>query len=101
LAPLIPKDALACYESLGRNSSDVDCGIVNCYLQIDQPHTASVLVKGLMEKVCAIPGPNPTIVSYNALSSLVRFENKKDFLPLSKNALAYYNAGVAFKIQML
>jgi hypothetical protein len=26
------------------------------------------------------PGPNPTIVSYNATSSLVRFDNKKYFL---------------------
>jgi hypothetical protein len=47
------KDALSCYESLGRQSNDinVDVGIVNCYLQIDQPHTASILVKGLVGKV--------------------------------------------------
>jgi hypothetical protein len=32
--------------------------------------------------------------NYNAISSLVRFGNKKYFLLLGKNALAYYNAGV-------
>jgi hypothetical protein len=40
------------------------------------------------------PGPNPTIASYNATGSLVCFENKKYFLLIWKNALAYYNAGV-------
>jgi hypothetical protein len=47
-------------------------------------------------------GPNPTIASYNAsvvnfynaTDSLVCFENKKYFLLIWKNALAYYNAGV-------
>jgi hypothetical protein len=37
------------------------------------------------------PGAKPTIVSYNATSSLVRFE--KNYITM-KNALAYYNAGV-------
>jgi hypothetical protein len=40
------------------------------------------------------PGANPTIAGYNATGSLVRFENKKQFYSASKNALAYYNAGV-------
>jgi hypothetical protein len=31
---------------------------------------------------------------YHAMSSLVRFENKKDLYLLWKNALAYCNAGV-------
>jgi hypothetical protein len=39
------------------------------------------------------PGANPTIASYNAAGSLVRFDNKKVFFHL-KNTLAYYNAGV-------
>jgi hypothetical protein len=46
-----------------------------------------------------IPGPNPTIVSYdagavkiyNATSSLVRFENKNIFFYL-RTALAFYAA---------
>jgi hypothetical protein len=47
-------------------------------------------------------GPNPTIASYNAsvvnfynaTGSIVRFINKNIFFFYSKNALAYYNAGV-------
>jgi hypothetical protein len=39
------------------------------------------------------PGANPTIVSYNAASSLVRFVYK-NILILPENALAYYNASV-------
>jgi hypothetical protein len=39
-------------------------------------------------------GANPTTVSYNAASSLVRFGNKI-FSSSLKDALAYYNAGVA------
>jgi hypothetical protein len=31
---------------------------------------------------------------YNAMSSVVRFEKKQIFVSTSKNALAYYNAGV-------
>jgi hypothetical protein len=53
--------------------------------------------------------PNPTIASYNAsvvnfynaTGSIVRFINKNIFFFYSKNALAYYNAGVVvvfFKI---
>jgi hypothetical protein len=46
------------------------------------------------------PGANPTIASYNAsvvnfynaMGSLVRFENK-NIIFYFKNALAYYNAG--------
>jgi hypothetical protein len=34
-------------------------------------------------------GANPTIVIYNASSSLARFENKIIFLYYEKNALAY------------
>jgi hypothetical protein len=48
-----------------------------------------------------IPGPNPTIVSYNASAvklynatgSLLRFENNF-FSSTLKNTLAYYNTGV-------
>jgi hypothetical protein len=48
------------------------------------------------------PGANLTIASYNAsavkiynaTSSLVRFESKNTFFGISKNALAYCNAGV-------
>jgi hypothetical protein len=40
-----------------------------------------------------LPRANSTIASYNATSSLVRFENKNVFL-YYENALAYYNAGV-------
>jgi hypothetical protein len=40
------------------------------------------------------PAPDPTIVSYNAVGSLVRFENKKIFSSILKKALAYQNAGV-------
>jgi hypothetical protein len=36
---------------------------------------------------------NPTTMSYNATSSLVRFESENIFLYF-KNVLAYYNAGV-------
>jgi hypothetical protein len=47
-------------------------------------------------------GANPTITSYsasvanfyNATHNLARFENKKIFSSSSKNALAYYTAGV-------
>jgi hypothetical protein len=35
---------------------------------------------------------NPTMLSYNAFSSLVRFESKIFFFA-TKNAQAYYNAG--------
>jgi hypothetical protein len=52
------------------------------------------------------PEPNPTTAIYNAsavkiydaLSSLVHYENNKYFLHLEKNALAYYNAGVNSKV---
>jgi hypothetical protein len=38
---------------------------------------------------------NASVVNfYNATGSLVRFENKKIFYSILKNALAYYNAGV-------
>jgi hypothetical protein len=40
------------------------------------------------------PGFNRTTSIYNATGSLVRFENKNIFIYF-KNALAYYNAGVA------
>ena len=55
-------DALACYESMGKDAAkdkggtgssssgsggrdDVLAGIVKCYLEIDRPHTASSLAK--------------------------------------------------------
>jgi hypothetical protein len=49
-----------------------------------------------------LTGPNPAIASYNAsvvnfynaTGSLECFENKKYFLLIWKNALAYYNDGV-------
>jgi hypothetical protein len=39
------------------------------------------------------PGANPTITNYNATNSIARFKIANYFSP-SKNALAYYNAGV-------
>ena len=53
-------DALACYESMGKDaakgggggggSEDVLAGIVKYYLEIDRPHTASSLAKGLVQR---------------------------------------------------
>ena len=47
------QDALACYSSLGRHhkdSLDLRSGMLRCYLEMDQPSTAAMLVKSLMER---------------------------------------------------
>jgi serine/threonine-protein kinase ATR len=48
-------DALACYESVGKSTKcqgaeDEACGMVRCYLEIDRPHTAAALAKGLLQR---------------------------------------------------
>lgn len=47
------RDALACYESMGKNETQTDSawqsGAVRCYLACDQPHTAAMLVRGMAE----------------------------------------------------
>jgi hypothetical protein len=54
-------------------------------------YNAAVVV--VHQKVVGMgPGPNPT--SYNATSSLVRFEKN---IPLYKNALGSYNNGVVIE----
>ena len=43
------QDALACYSSLGRQQKDslaLRSGMLRCYLEMDQPSTAAMLVKG-------------------------------------------------------
>ncbi len=43
------QDALGCYEGLiksGIDSTNAFCGMVECYLRLDRPHTAASLVEG-------------------------------------------------------
>ena len=47
------QDALSCYESLGKTMKDsleLKSGLLKCYLEMDQPHSASTLAKGLVAK---------------------------------------------------
>ena len=47
------QDALACYERLGKDrrySTELKSGMLRCYLEMDQPHSTSMLVKGFMEQ---------------------------------------------------
>ena len=47
------QDALACYESLGKSNNEsleLKSGMLRCYLEMDQPHTTSMVVKGLVER---------------------------------------------------
>ena len=47
------QDALACYESLGKSQKDsieLKSGMLRCYLEIDQPHSASMLTKGFIKQ---------------------------------------------------
>ena len=47
------QDALACYERLGKDrqySIELKSGMLRCHLEMDQPHSASMLVKGFMEQ---------------------------------------------------
>ena len=46
-------DALSCYESIGKTGEkgvDLIKGMLRCYLEIDRPHTASILIEGLLEE---------------------------------------------------
>lgn len=52
------QDALACYEALGKRQlgdEAIKKGLVRCYLEIDQPHLASMLLKGLDSKMSRDP----------------------------------------------
>jgi hypothetical protein len=69
-------------------------------LLFETHYCMKLFVKAIIDELA--PGVNPTIVSdnasvvkfYNAVSSLVRFENKIFPSNLKKNFPAFYNAGV-------
>ena len=47
------EDAIACYESMGHelNSTlELQSGLLKCYLEMNRPHTAAMLVKGMMKR---------------------------------------------------
>ena len=47
------EDAIACYESMGNelnNTLELKSGLLKCYLEMNRPHTASMLVKGMIER---------------------------------------------------
>jgi hypothetical protein len=50
------------------------------------------IIISMCKKSSGISGANPTIVSYNATGSLVRFEDIQ-FSSTQKNAIACYNVG--------
>ena len=43
-------EALACYESIGRNEEKTQEGIIRCYLETDQPMTAARLAESLAKR---------------------------------------------------
>jgi hypothetical protein len=63
------------------------------FSDLEKIRIESPSAKVLRSKVRQQPGANPTTVSYNATSSLVRFNNNKIFY-YEKRSTAYYNAGV-------
>ena len=57
------QDALACCETIGRKDKDptFSARILQCYLEMDQPHTASTLAKGLVD---CHPDWSPDLIEY-------------------------------------